>query len=129
MRILDRDAFLALPDNVMFAMFAHGYMGPLCIRGAASPDMNQYLYSEISQAIVRHLGEDPLMSLVKAYNSGEDIELDFETQKCEREIMPNQLFMTWDRDDVTRLIRRLMDCIVPDPSQKSPPIPQDHEQS
>lgn len=126
MKILTRDQFMDLPENVVYAMFAHGYMGPLCIKGASMPEMNQFLYSEISVAIVRHSTQEPLSSLAKAVNSGEPIELDFQTQQCERDVMPNQLFMTWEKDDVTRLVHRLMDCLLPVPSP-SPPFPQNHE--
>ena len=112
MRILKADAFLALPENTVYAMFAHGQMGPLCIKGTTNAALRQFLYSEISVAIVRHIGTDPLTSLALAHETGEAIEMDFETMNLEREVMDKQLFMVWDRTDVVGLVRRLVDCLA-----------------
>jgi len=123
MKILNREDFMALPENTVFAMYAHSKMGPLCIKGTSTPELDQFLYSEISVALVRKLGEDPLSSLAKAATSGEDIEMDFTTMQCEREVMPRQLFMAWDREDVAALIHRLAECLTVKPAEKKVSMP------
>ncbi len=111
MRLLMAAEFLALPENVVFAMYAHGEIGPLCVKGATRDDNASFLYSEITAALVRPAGTEPIRELLQAAQKGENIEMDFQTEKLEREVMPRQLFMAWDREDVTSLIERLMPCL------------------
>lgn len=109
MRIVNRDKFLELPPNTIFSKFdPNVFYAPLI--KMESIGENDFYYTPISGDIdCGILDEDDVISdMVKKGDSGILI---FDTEYRDGLFDDDQLFAVWDKQDVKRLIQRLLLCV------------------
>ena len=126
MRIVQALEFLALPEHMVFAMYAAGQLGPLCIKGPTMPGEGMYLYRQIQPTLDGPVRMNPLKKLLSHPPLENEVALEFSAASLEEQVMPRQCFAVWDKSDVTRLIEALLPCAemeVPDhPVQTLSPL-------
>ena len=121
MRIIFAPEFLAINENVVFAMYSAGQLGPLCIKGQTLPAPGQFLYRQIQPTLPLNRQDGNAMQQLLGVPPVEEVELEFRVQEMEEEVMDRQRFVVWHRDDVDNLIQALMPCmdtVLPDRSKE-----------
>lgn len=111
MRIIYAPEFLAIDENVVFAMYTAGQIGPLCIKGQTLEGHGKFLYRQIQPTLPQHRRPDNAMQQLLAVPPVAEVELEFSVQEMEEEIMDRQRFVVWHRHDVQNLVEALAPCM------------------
>lgn len=109
MRIINRDEFLKLPPNTIFSKFDPNvfYMPLIKLDNVGD---NDFYYTPISGDLYCNiLDEDEVIEGM--IRKGEKAMLVFDTEYRDGLFDEDQLFAIWDKQDVKRLIQRLLLCI------------------
>jgi hypothetical protein len=105
MRIVNREAFLALPAETLFSKYEPCVFEDFCIKGDTLG--NDFLYQSITDAINCESSEAFNDALERAEVKKESLSLDFDCQGRDGCFDADQLFAVWEKADVEALIGRL----------------------
>ena len=108
MKIVNRDAFLKLPNGTLFSKYTPCIFGELMIKEDSLS--NDFIYQEIIDAIDSNSSEEIYDKLEDSQINGTEIAMDFHC--CGRDgcFEDDQLFAVWSNDDRLALIYRLGEC-------------------
>jgi hypothetical protein len=108
MKIVNRQQFLALPANTVFARYAPCYMEALEIKGDSMP--NDFFVQQIADAVDSHDSGEFAALLEAALETGSSVPMDFNCQYRDGGFNEGQLFAVFEKQDVQALIARLQEC-------------------
>ena len=115
MRIVDREAFLAMPAGTVFSKYEPCIFGNLEIKGESNANAQGVLIDFWSQDLVGALQADTTEEFEEACDhaaAGESIQMDLESQGRDGLYDRDQLFAVWEPDDVRALIMRLQRALI-----------------
>ena len=105
MKIVDRQAFLAMPEGTVFAKYAPCHFGALMIKGPTLDD--DFIAQEIADAVACEDSSEFIEKLELARTEGGAVAMDFDAPAKDGLYDEDQLFAVWERHDVTDLMARL----------------------
>jgi len=108
MKIVNKNEFLLMPENTLFAKYYPCVIGSLQIKGESIA--NDFYVQYISDSIDANDTSDFIDKLESA-EKGETIMLDLNIQSRDGLFDDNQLFVVYDNQDVTQIIERLKLCL------------------
>jgi len=109
MKIVNRQQFLALPPNTVFAKYSPCVCGPLEIKGETWG--NDFLVTNNLAEAIDCAGSTEFADLLfDAQKTGASLKMDFESEGRDGYFDEDQLFAVWERPDVLALIERLKRC-------------------
>lgn len=115
MKILPRQAFLALPPNTVFSTYEPCVFGPIAIKGetiyANDGRAIDFFYQITEDAVDHPTSPDQFDLLERAQKTGESFGIDLDCQSREGLFDDSMLYAVWEDDDVRRLVRRLEECL------------------
>lgn len=126
MRIIDRKAFLAMPEETVFAKYATtGNFSDLCIKGttylSAEGEPIDFLYQPLADGTAADAEDSGKWAdLMLAAEKGEPFKLDLDCQSRDGFFDLDQLFVIWEPNDVKQLVERLRECLPSEPDAKLP---------
>jgi len=109
-KILNRQQFLALTDDVLFSKYKPCYFENIEIKHQ-SLESNDYIYQNIVDAIDCNSSDEFSYKLELAEN-GASIDLDFNCAGRDGCFDDDQLFAVWEKKDVQMLINKLSTLIT-----------------
>ena len=111
MKIVDRQTFLALPEETLFSKYKPSYFEEIAIKGETWG--NDFLYQVIVDPIKCHDSGELGDILDDSALNGTSFDLDFDC--CGRDGLfdDDQLFAVWEKKDVLALIDRLTQAMTP----------------
>ncbi|WP_278438339.1 hypothetical protein [Pseudomonas oryzihabitans] len=115
MRIVNRQAFLAMPAGTVFSKYEPCMFGNLEIKGESNANAHGVLTDFWSQDLAGALQADSTEEFEEACDraaAGESIQLDLESQGRDGLYDRDQLFAVWEPDDVRALIQRLQRALI-----------------
>ena len=107
MKIVNLDAFLALPAGTVFSKYEPCVFGDLMIKGASIEGTKDFFHQQIADAIEADGSDAFFAFLDEAEHGGRELAMDFDCQSRDGLFESKQLFAVWSRDDVLALIARL----------------------
>lgn len=111
MRIVDRNTFMALPENTLFSNWEPCVFGELSIKGESLEQ--DFLAQEIASAVKCNNSGEFVDLCDDAARTGKSIALDLDCMGRDGCFDDGQIFAVWEAEDVMALIERLKAC-VPD---------------
>lgn len=110
MRIVNREQFMKLPENTLFAKYHPSVFGQLAIKGESWE--RDFLVQEIVDAIECKDTGEYCEKVDGAQHNGDSIRFDFNCQGRDGYFDDDQLFAVWEQEDVRQLIERLKKCLM-----------------
>ena len=112
MKIVDRRAFLAMPEGTVYSNYKPQFFGPLSIKAqtllhataAASMYLGDFVCMDLNAALDASGSDDLFHKLDDAERNGTRLALDFDNYGRDCMFDADQLFAVWDADDVKALI-------------------------
>ena len=105
MKIINRDKFLALPENTLYAKYTPCFFDDINIKGETVGD--DFFTQNISGAVRCKDTGDFVEILANAQKTGSSFSMDFSCEDNDGIYDDNQLFAVWEHDDIIALINRL----------------------
>lgn len=108
MKIINRTAFLAMPDGTVFSKYEPCVFGELLIKGKSlDGGSGDFCYQSIVDAIASTGSGDFGDKLFDAEENGTSLPMDFDCQGRDGTFEMDQLFAVFEPRDVRQLIERL----------------------
>ena len=115
MRIMNRKDFLLLPENVVFSKFEPCFFRDLMIKGGTILDDAgigiDFYAQQINDAVECDNSGMFADILFSAVETGSSFEMDFDCQGRDGMFEEKQLFAVWERKDILKLVKRLIECV------------------
>lgn len=108
MKIVDRETFLSLPPNTVFAKYEPCNFSDLCIKMESLRDDFWYVSFE---APLECNSPGEFEDACERAERGESVATDFDSQVRDADFNERQLFAIFEPADVAALIRRLLVCL------------------
>lgn len=109
MKIINRQQFLQLPAGVLFTKFEPSCFDELRIKGdTIGADFHAVTIADAIDAD----GTSDLLDKIHRAEGGESLHMDFETVQRDGLFDEDQLFAVWEREDVEKLVGRLLDSLA-----------------
>jgi hypothetical protein len=108
-KIVDRETFMALPENTLFSKWEPCFFGPLTIKGESWE--HDFLTQEIADAVKCSDSGEFADFCEDAARTGRSLELDLNSLGRDGCFDKDQMFAVWERKDVEALVERLRMCI------------------
>jgi hypothetical protein len=119
MKLVDRQTFLAYPDNTVFQKYRDLSFGELCIKVKTFPEgVGDFVYIDLNDSIDCCDDVDRTYQLLFAYAHDRRININFTTTTRDGLFDENQLFAVWEKSDVVDLVQQLMHCLFENPQYK-----------
>ncbi|QDD91920.1 hypothetical protein [Pseudomonas oryzihabitans] len=110
MRIVNREAFLAMPAGTVFCKYEPCVFGNLEIKGESTVNAQgehiDYWSQDLAGALKAENSGD-YFEAIEAAEAGQSVAMDFDCQSRDGLYEQDQLFAVWEPHDVLGLIRRL----------------------
>lgn len=113
MKIVDRKAFLALPENTLFSKYEPCSFEELTIKGESWLHCDDFLTQGVVDAIECSGPHEWADKLFDSQENGTSMKMDFDCQGRDGCFDADQLFAVWELQDVEALIARLQLCLIP----------------
>ena len=107
MKIVNKTAFLLLPDGTVFSKYVPCVFSNIEIKGA-TVNGNDYLYQEIADSIKCEGSCYYSDKLHDAVENGASLEMDFDSLVRDGSYDDEQLYAVWSKKDVKLLIKKLL---------------------
>jgi len=115
MRIVNRQAFLAMPVNTVFSKYTPCVMDAFNIKGDTIYDRDgkafDYYEQQVSDSVKARSSSEFSDILLAAEQDGSSFALDFDGEGRDGLYDEGQLFAVWEEADVLYLIERLFRCV------------------
>ena len=114
MRIVDRKAFLAMPDGTVFSMYDQSIIREPKVKTkslGSEGEMADFCFTSLTDGVDCEWSErDDIINLAEI--EGTHFALSFNTQCRDGDFAPHQHFAVWGRKDVEGLIARLQQTLA-----------------
>lgn len=118
MKIIDRAAFLALPEGVLYSKYSPHIIGQLAIKGATCGD--DFYTQDVADCLAAYSSDEYFELIERAQQTGESIPLDLEYEGRDGLFDGDEVkFAVWEKGDVLQLVSRLLQLAVFRPAPTS----------
>jgi hypothetical protein len=108
MKIIDRQTFLAMPPNTIFAKYKPCCFDDIQIKGDTWN--NDFWFQDFLS--IEDEGEDDFFNILEnARETGSSFKLDLQSESRDGLFDNKQLFAVFEKNDVESLINRLKECL------------------
>jgi len=111
MKIVNRDTFLSMPPNTVYANYKPCFFGEICIKGETLN--NDFSFQSLLN-IKSESSEEFISILEDARANGNSFQLDLDCEGRDGLFDKDQLFAIFEKQDVIMLIDRLSECLIED---------------
>lgn len=112
MKIVNRQAFLALPPGTLFSKFQPNFFEAMEIKGESWLQSDDYLYQSIQDAIDSTSSSEFGDRLHAMVHKGASCPMGLDSQSRDGCFDKDQLFAVWERPDVEALLARLQQALI-----------------
>ena len=107
MKIVDRQALLAMPTGTMFSKYVPCVLGEVRLKGATVNGGSDFWYQNVADAAMCDDTTHFFESLDGACGNSVYVHLDTEHVRCEGDLEDGQHFAVWEVPDVRNFVTRL----------------------
>lgn len=116
MRILSRQAFLALPANTVYSSYSStGAVGPLMVKERTITDWLDdpidFFYQPLTDTVKPRDGDIDSVDAWLRLEAGDSVPADLETGCRDGSFDDSDRFLVWDQSDLFALVHRLQSCL------------------
>jgi hypothetical protein len=112
MRIIKRDEFLNLPENILYSFYEPVVFNGFMIKTSSLADgwQNDWLYVDLIGSIDTDSSDD-FSKKCKQMESGKSMPVDLEASSRNGEFVDEQLFAIYEPEDIKNIISKLKQCL------------------
>lgn len=107
MKILNREQFLKLDHEVLFSKYAPCWFDSLQIK-VETYGINDFIYQDIAESVDCEDSNEFVEILHNAAQDGNSFSINLDCTSRDGMFDEDQLFVVWDKEDVLKLIDRLI---------------------
>lgn len=110
MRIVNRKEFLSMPSGTVYSHYVPQVADGLMVKYETLT--NDWVYQDLLFNVAGETSEEASDTLTKAEENGASFRLDLHCGSRDGMYDDNQLFMVYEKEDVKRLIKKLIEAAL-----------------